>query len=95
MYYTPSVNDDFKTCGQPANQKIIRMLPENSDRLLPPPSMKEQSISYDNGHPLAEASQKQKKQFSFGGKIWTLQRIASNDDVIFSVYRAEILCFDV
>ena len=69
MYYTPSVNDDFKTCGQPANQKIIRMLPENSDRLLPPPSMKEQSISYDNGHPLAEASQKQKKQFSFGGKM--------------------------
>ena len=40
MYYTPSVNDDFKTCGQPANQKIIRMLPENSDRLLQPPSMK-------------------------------------------------------
>ena len=68
MYYTPSVNDDFKTCGQPANQKIMRMLPENSDRLLPPPSMKEQSISYDNGHPLDEASQKQKKQFSFGGK---------------------------
>ena len=68
MYYTPFGNDDFKTCGGPANQKIIRMLPENSDRLLPPPSMKEQSISYDNGHPLDEASQKQKKQFSFGGK---------------------------
>ena len=83
MYYTPSVNDDFETCGQPANQKIIRMLPENSDRLLPPPSMKEQSISYDNGHPLDEASQKQKKQFSFGGKKWIFQRIARNEDVLY------------
>ena len=87
MYYTPSGNDDFKTCGGPANQKIIRMLPENSDRLLPPPSMKEQSISYDNGHPLDEASQKQKKQFSFGGKTWILQRIESN--VILSDFQSK------
>ena len=60
-------NDDFKTCAGPNNDEITKMLPEDSDRLLSDLTQ-EQNISYDNGHPLEEASNKQKKQFSFGGK---------------------------
>ena len=67
MYYTRSENDDFKTCAGPNNDEITKMLPEDSDRLLSDLTQ-EQNISYDNGHPLEEASNKQKKQFSFGGK---------------------------
>ena len=67
MYYTPSDNDDFKTCGGPTNNAITKMLPTDSDRLLSS-SMKEEIISYDNGHPNQPTSEKIKKQFPFGGK---------------------------
>ena len=70
MYYTRSDHDDFKTCAGPTNSSITKMLPENSDRLLPPGSMEEQAIQYDNGHPFEETPKKKKKQFGglFGGK---------------------------
>ena len=67
MYYTRSENDDFKTCAGPNNDKITKMLPEDSDRLLSDLTQ-EQNISYDNGHPFDQASKKMKKQFPFGGK---------------------------
>ena len=65
MYFTRSDHDDFKTCGG-QDKEITKMLPEDSDRLIPD-SMKESFIPYDNGHPYEETSKKEKKQFSFGG----------------------------
>jgi hypothetical protein len=68
MYYTRSENDDFKTCAGPNNDQITKMLPEDSDRILPDLTQEQNNISYDNGHHFEQASKKMKKQFSFGGK---------------------------
>ena len=67
MYYTPSDNDDFKTCAGPTTDSITKMLPTDSDKLMSS-STKERILSYDNGRPNQPTSIKDKKQFPFGGK---------------------------
>ena len=79
MYYTPYQNDDFKVCsGMQTDNAITKMLPADSDRLLFN-GMKEQIIPYDNGHPDQPTSNKDKKQFPFGGKCSLIRTYNTNN----------------